>query len=1369
MDQAIILLVRAKSWCMRIGALFFLLGIVWFIAGRVYRSLDILSGLKRSREWKKIKKGLMLVFLTGIIGGCGALILAPVSLLAADEDESGGEEDPSPFIVQAFEVEALEGGIYTDDTLYADGPVRASLIFSDNNPDPESIRIRMIPLDSTALHSVRASENEDESGAILLPAFYYNQIDENKYEVGVNLSQEGRWKCTFYCEDLAGNALTGVRDGDSREFVIDTRSPQLEVTYNKSVRITEKPLTPGRVNEKFRMDMTDIESSEGEVFFEADSSLAIITIREENFIPDNASITIKKAGREKEGDLETCEEAVAEEDYFLVEEWVRISENEYRTKIDFSKQGHYKIKISCPDAAGHCLTAGRDAGTAACMDQGDYHSPLLTLDRTDPELICRISDRKNEDAPVIHLEILEENFHPELIRLTDLMTDADKESMGQLSLQDYRLEWKSLAGKKGLCYSADLTVEEEANHKMEVRVSDPSGNKSKDRKLSFTYDKTPPVISYTGMDNESGDILFVYRREGQEDEKVFYHPYGSYAYFHQGKITVCVTAEDRVSGVGKITCRFRGRGWKRETSEIEMEDRDSDEEIQILPSPDGEVRTKLTGYAAVSRENFKGTVKISAVDLCRNTGEEISCLGMISESEDLHKKTGGIDFELPDPDRKDSARGIGYYKKAPIFKASFHDSYSGINYCSLSALMGKKCILTGEKELSDRESDLLYQCKLSLKPEAGSLEDSSSENPIRLRAYLKDNAGNESQWEYEDYGIVVDSIPPEIDVKYDSYDAVNHKYYARERTAFVTVRDRNFDPESTLWEIRGPEKSYSISSWEREGDTAKCHVTFHRDGKDFKLKVRVSDLAGNQSLWDEDREFTIDRTPPLINLSMDKRDVRNGHFYKKDKKIQMIIRDDNPDPEKVTWKIRGQCDDKSIKIDIPKADLEKNNTLLYELDFREDGDYSLSLECEDRAGNRSRFAGESFTIDKKKPKVEIAGISEGATYCGSLNPSVKVWDRNADSRGISISLVRIGTGDVSEGKSYHGSYLSHENGMETCWGDFDHRPDVDGVYRLRVKGEDLAGNKVAEGEGCLFYVNRFGSVYSLDQSASKMIKTFYVREEKDLCLREYSVNPVRSKLILIRDNEERIELSQPEDYQRVDYDLTGRLRAWEDSSPSGYRGWKRYDYYINKENFSRQGVYQLRIQSDAYEYGEPDGPCINRTDNEKKKRPVTFAIDKTPPEVILSESSGTGYHRKRPDYLFTLVDNLKLDYMDITLESGFLFRDKEVIRVREKNLDDRNCYLLKAGDREGSMKISYEAVDRAGNRIRSAEKGDSRIWLAPVGNQGGKKAYPARLTDEGEFSVPAFLWLGMGVIFLTIPAGGLFFFIRHRIKKGSES
>ena len=472
MRQIIRLMAQVKRYCLELGILLLLAGAVWFLAARIYRSVGVLlgrkRGRKRGRKAKKAKKGIAAILIGLLLGAAlGLYGFSPAyaqtgeadriadsgqteAVSGLSEEEEAGKE-ASPYIIKGFEILAKGESSSYKGVLCTDGAVEAVLVFACHDPDPESVQVRMIPQDTRARRSVENSEFGEGDGGISLPGFQILQIEKDVYELRVQFFEEGKWKAVFYCEDRMGHALQGVRDGDSEDFIIDASSPLLEVSYEELIRITEKVCLPEKIGQDFSVDLAAIESSDGEAFFDPGRARTVICLKDDTFDPDRIRLEILRDDSGENISGEKGEQA-SPEDYVFVKKWEKISENTYRTILDFCEEGHYRIRISGTDAAGRSLIAEEAAETEACLKEGLYTSPLLTVDHSPPDISCQAVEGSMDVRPAVRIRVREDHFHPRFLQLEDQVLDADGKVIDSLSLKDYRLEFTPIMTRDTYVY-----------------------------------------------------------------------------------------------------------------------------------------------------------------------------------------------------------------------------------------------------------------------------------------------------------------------------------------------------------------------------------------------------------------------------------------------------------------------------------------------------------------------------------------------------------------------------------------------------------------------------------------------------------------------------------------------------------------------------------------------------------------------------------------------------------------------------------------------------------------------------------------------------------------------------------------------------
>lgn len=136
-----------------------------------------------------------------------------------------------------------------------------------------------------------------------------------------------------------------------------------------------------------------------------------------------------------------------------------------------------------------------------------------------------------------------------------------------------------------------------------------------------------------------------------------------------------------------------------------------------------------------------------------------------------------------------------------------------------------------------------------------------------------------------------------------------------------------------------------------------------------------------------------------------------------------------------------------------------NDTWVATVDFTEDGDYEVSnVNVQDILGRGSTADGDTFTIDKTAPKLNVSWNTEAAQngkyYNAARTATITVEEHNFDPNLFKIEApVSAGNGDEATPAQIGG--WSSNGDTHTATVTFPGQ----GVYTLSVSGEDLASNK----------------------------------------------------------------------------------------------------------------------------------------------------------------------------------------------------------------------------------------------------------------------------------------------------------------------
>ena len=563
-------------------------------------------------------------------------------------------------------------------------------------------------------------------------------------------------------------------------------------------------------------------------------------------------------------------------------------------------------------------------------------------------------------------------------------------------------------------------------------------------------------------------------------------------------------------------------------------------------------------------------------------------------------------------------------------------------------------------------------------------------NDIEVKAVAYDNAGNSS--DYGDSGIRrfgIDTAGPEVNVSFDNNEVRNGRYFDRARTAVVSVRERNFDTEKLT--VRAP--GAVPGEWKKSpsGDPEKwtMELQFPMDGA-YTLDVTGTDALGNTAsvsyTGEAPQAFTIDRTPPLIEVTWDNTDARNGRYYNAARLATVRVADLSFDDSYVKIlpfarsfrKVSEIRDDRTAGL-IPVYEAE--------IPFTEDGEWALGCLCMDLAGNTAvPLFDESFIIDRTAPKLyfDASTVQEMGAYGAEISPAICCEEANMAPGSLCARWNnRTAGGGTMECR---GGGLS----ARIVLPDLPKERAADGICVLTGTACDLAGNRsIIRRNLC---VNRFGSLYDIseDEKTREMIGAVYTEAENPLVIAEYNISPLTKRQITLFRNGNAEILEEGKDYS-VD----------EETGTAGMK----YVYSIDPAAFSREGRYSILLESEdeTGNYNSSAGRFTSGTGYSP-----SWAVDRTPPSVRI-----TGVDTRQGKFIADAVplrlipsDNMELSGLEIEItdDQGILletykYDEEELTRIMDENGGEIPFEIRARGEWQ-TMRAT--AADGAGNRSSEA-------------------------------------------------------------------
>lgn len=744
----------------------------------------------------------------------------------------------------------------------------------------------------------------------------------------------------------------------------------------------------------------------------------------------------------------------------------------------------------------------------------------------------------------------------------------------------------------------------------------------------------------------------------------------AYGYYVNQQTKVTVTADDEtdvkpVSGVKEIFYKavdFNGKTILNESKSV-----NSNNSISFDVEP-----------------NFKGYIYAYAVDIVYNGSEDAKYSGKVAvkaeshpdglvvENGEMHAESSGITATLPNSSY--SANGNSLYSGDITIPVTVTDSYSGIKQIEYSVksnydtqnnqsqtvdiantVSGSS---VGGWSFDEKDNNLVTQMSRNITVKNNS-------NDIVLTVKLTDRAGNETKIEKK---FSIDKTKPVIDVKYDNNEHTTYggnDYYKADRTATVTVTERNFDESLVEAAImRNGGRYTTIGGWTHNNNTADpdksthvAKIVYNTDG-DFTFDIAVKDKAMNSADKFTQQKFTVDKTAPVIDVSFDNNSAKNGNYYKADRTATIKITEHNfnSGSQYVNIPVTAEGTTAPSVVGWSGSGNDHNATV----SFNKDGKYSFTVDYTDLAGNKAvQKKVDSFYIDKTAPEVEITGVADHQAYNGTVAPVVTYRDDNFTD-DHDFKFTRIDINNKSDDTSKF-DYDTDGNGVTEFiykYRDFAEVLENDGIYNFTVELSDKAGNSTSK--SVTFSVNRFGSTFKASDESKKLINNGYTNAEQDIVIEEINVTPLtKHSVTLAKSGGNSTEL-----VENTDYTFT--------SSNNGNE-WCKSVYTVNKKNFSDEAAYTVTIMSvDKAKNTNNNRMADSSLSTEQKNKrecAISFVVDKTSPLVSITGIKDNELYKEASKKVKIVCedDNLDKSKLFVTLDNKKLAEGEDYTIVDDKD------------------------------------------------------------------------------------------------------
>lgn len=926
-------------------------------------------------------------------------------------------------------------------------------------------------------------------------------------------------------------------------------------------------------------------------------------------------------------------------------------------RIRFHGDNKYNFDVHCTDTAGR----------ANKEENGTY----FVIDKTAPKLNVAywnldgaVGVAGSEDGRVYSgkpvtakVEIEEHNFaYADKDVPIDVKVTANKVGAGE-EIPDYAALEKTNSldvwSNNVDVYTSTYTFNSDANYTHSITYTDLAGNTVSYGPGYFTVDKTQPTGTVEIKGFGFWESLL---------EKI------TFGLFSPSTVDVVMTGADHTSPVNPVQfARFHDQmtrddlenynGWSSASQE-------KPESAAFSVSPDEQfiVYTKVTDYAG----NYQYFSSDGMIVDSTKPAPVVTITNLSQAQNGIFNENVTLQIDVEDPTAGETYSGLEkvWYTVSAAGNVTTSETIELLNNS------GNK--VQGNKTFS----------KVITVP-----ADVYNSNDVKVQAFATDFSGNQGDSEITE--LKIDVTNPTISVSWDLNNPLNGRYYKDTRTATVTVTDRNFDPNNVRFSITNTDgTSANIGGWSSSSNigvsdtaTSTCQVSFPADG-DYTFTLGCTDLAGNSGEYGQTDEFTIDKTIPVMTVSYDNNNARNGNFFKETRTATVTIREHNFNAADVRAAITASLEGSGISTPSISGFSGSGDVHTATVNYSTDGDYTFDIDYTDMAGNAAAdYTQDSFTVDLTAPELEITDVEDRSANNDAVAPKVEATDVNYDAKGVTMTLTGANNGNVEVGKVVS----AIQNGQSMKFNDFARTEEMDDLYKLQAKAVDKAGNETQK--EIMFSVNRYGSVFILDNDTKDWLKTgdegyTYIREEKEVGIREINVDAIESRSITVNRDGDLASLKENTDFTVKNSGSDAQ--------------WKEAHYVIAKNNFEEEGNYTVILNTQDKAQNSMNNTSVKKAN---KNLPIEFAVDKTAPTVVVSGvEDDAQYRAAERSMIVDAKDNLALTKVSISIDG------EKTVYDGEELLKDNGVIETAVASANRWQNIEITAEDAAGNVLGQSEK-----------------------------------------------------------------
>lgn len=1011
------------------------------VTGIVYRKMNIREVIDFFRRNKKQKRILLLSLVCGWLLA-GVVMPVEASQIEDDEvqekEEEEIQEDLAPvltvFAVYPGNSESEKGFLVEDE----------SFCFVKNIEDADDIQIVVKICDEEeSFDGEKVLLEYREAGteqwiSLNVESQEWTFAMQNQFETvywfdGTE-NETKIYEFQISYTDAAGNAMTLGEDvlaeGEngtfvlSQKFVFDKVSPAFEAMFFSE---TGEEL---KLNE---------EGSSLDPYYNAAKKVGLnFKVTEENL--DTEKTTIKVEALDRNGSaLENVEE-VSE----YSKNWASLAESESAEQeitFVFTSDAHYHIRMHLVDKAGNETVYEK----TFALDHSAPEKARITYYLENGDLLHRIVNQLTfgyfaKERVTAHIEV------------SDLVSGVDK-----------------------IFYTCE-DVDNEEPAMQEIKAVEKENDKNISEisvELPFSFKGNLKVYGMDMLGNTSAEmkdigVIAEEEEKHQETSKVSLKVTGGQSKevnYYQGDVSVKFVVQDNYSGVNAVSYRA-GSELEETVYNIEETEIWTEEIVKEYTIPAASNNVNNVPLGIEFTDNAGHTTKLSE--------EQLPKIHIDTAEPKIQVIYDNYEAQNEKYYREERTATI-YVTERNFDPGDVHFDISGptTEISAWNHEAGSGCSAGNEPKDTGHSDSCVWKCKVKF----------SEDGEYYFGFSCVDLAGNEGSYGQIDE-FVIDKTSPVLNVVYDNYDVKNEVYYNAPRTARITMKEKNFNPDDVqiLVSAENGDQMLTnpmISGWTSVGDTHYASIVYDYDGT-FNFDVVYEDLAGNEAADYPGDYFIVDLTRPEIVISeVEDKSANNGNVS------PLITVTDTNYGNGFTWFemngwYNGNIDTGKAVVQIQNGEMIRIQDIGHTQEM--DDLYCLKVGTSDLAGNESeteiifsvnRF-GSVYTFNEETENL----VGENGSYYTDMERAFSVTETNVDTlvfREIICSLNgKLRT--LQEGIDY----TVLESGDETSWKQYRYEIKEsnfteEGHYTLTIYSEDRANNvsdNLSKGKSIAFAIDK---------------------------------------------------------------------------------------------------------------------------------------------------------------------------------------------------------------------------------------------------------------------------------------------------------